>query len=275
LPDGSLIEVVTLGQLQVPSYQRGQVSSYRNIRNNFDINQFDVLTVCRRKDRSLWIVDGLQRYSARLDLTGENTPVFVRVVSGLDIAGEVALFERLNRNRVRVSSFAILSAQREAAEPKAVELFEVVESLGLKIGASHGAGVVGSPTQLIEIQQWPNGLVILREALSIVMDTWGKSHGAFHSTVVGGMCFFLRWSSEQDIAVPRRQLATKLRDTRFAIQPIELVNPAGIRGMSTKTGGSELAAARIARAWNAARKSGDRHVLPPENWAAVASTIAR
>jgi hypothetical protein len=251
------------------------VSSYRNIRNNFDINQFDVLTVCRRKAGGLWIVDGLQRYSARLDLHGPNTPVAVRVVTGLDIAGEVALFEKLNRNRVRVSSFAILSAQREADEEKAVALFETVESLGLKIGASHGAGIVGSPTQLIEIQQWDGGLAILHEALSIIVDTWGKNTGSFHSAVVGGMCYFLRWSGEQDVEVPRKRLAAKLRDTRFAIQPIELVNPGGIRGMSTKSGGSELAAARIARAWNAGHKSDGRLVQAPANWATMASTIAR
>ena len=52
----------------MPSYQRGIVSSYRQIRNHYDQRLFDVLTVSHRGDHRHWIIDGLQRHTARMDL---------------------------------------------------------------------------------------------------------------------------------------------------------------------------------------------------------------
>lgn len=273
LPDGSTIEMVRLGDLRVPSYQRGQVTSYRMIRNHFDIRLFDVLTVSRRGDGKHWIIDGLQRYTARLDLEGPGTLVFCRVLSGLDIAAEVELFEKLNRNRVRVSAFAILDAQREAGEEAAVALFRAVEAAGLKIGAQHGASQVGSPAQLREIQDWPDGLAILREALDAAIAAWGKNAGTFHSTVVAGLSFFCRWAREQGVRVPPSKLGAKLGRGKWAMTPAELVNPGGMRGVSSKSGGAELAAARIGQAWNANRRGTETRVDVPEQWAALAQTI--
>jgi len=273
LPDGATIEMVRLGDLRVPSYQRGQVTSYRMIRNHFDIRLFDVLTVSRRGDGKHWIIDGKQRYTARLDLDGPGTLVFCRVLHGLDIAAEVELFEKLNRNRVRVSAFAILDAQREAGEESAVALFATVEAAGLKIGSQHGASQVGSPAQLREIQEWDDGLGILRDALDAAIAAWGKNAGTFHATVVAGLSFFCRWSREQGISVPPAQLGAKLGRGKWAMTPAELVNPGGMRGVSSKSGGAELAAARIGQAWNANRRVDGTRVEIPERWAALAQTI--
>lgn len=273
LPDGATIEMVRLGDLRVPSYQRGQVTSYRMIRNHFDIRLFDVLTVSRRGDGRHWIIDGLQRYTARTDLEGPGVLVFCRVLAGLDIAAEVELFEKLNRNRVRVSAFAILDAQREAGEEDAVALFRTVETAGLKIGSQHGASQVGSPAQLREIQAWDDGLDILREALDAAIAAWGKNAGTFHATVVAGLAFFCRWAREQDIRVPASQLGAKLGRGKWAMTPAELTNPGGMRGVSSKSGGAELAAARIGQAWNANRRGDGTRVDIPERWAALAQTI--
>lgn len=273
LPDGCTIEMVRLGDLRVPSYQRGQVTSYRMIRNHFDIRLFDVITTSKRADGRHWIIDGLQRYTARLDLDGPGTLVFCRVLDGLDITAEVQLFEKLNRNRVRVSAFAILDAQREAGEADAVLLFRTVEMAGLKIGAQHGASQVGSPAQLREIQEWDDGLGILREALDTAIAAWGKNAGVFHATVVAGLAFFCRWAREQGVKVPPAQLGAKLGRGKWAMSPAELVNPGGMRGVSSKSGGAELAAARIALAWNANRRGTETRVEAPERWAMLAATI--
>lgn len=273
LPDGSLIEMVRLGDLRVPSYQRGQVTSYRMIRNHFDIRLFDTLTTSRRADGRHWIIDGLQRYTARLDLDGPGVLVFCRVLTGLDITAEVELFEKLNRNRVRVSAFAILDAQREAGEDDAVALFRTVEAAGLRIGAQHGASQVGSPAQLREIQEWEDGLGILRSALDTAIAAWGKNHGTFHATVVAGLAFFHRWAREQGVKVPPGQLGAKLGQGKWAMTPAELVNPGGMRGVSSKSGGAELAAARITKAWNANRRGAETKVSAPERWALLAATI--
>ena len=274
LPDGSRIEALRLGDLRIPSYQRGIVSSYRQIRNKFDVNLFDVLTVSfRASDRHHWIVDGLQRHTARMDLHGPSTLVFCRVIEGLDITGEVDLFEKLNRNRTRVSAFAILDAQREAGEDDAVALFRVVESAGLRIGPTHGAGVVGSPAQLRDIQDWDSGLEILASALETAIAAWGKNTGSFHATVIGGLAFFHRWVREQNVTVPASKLGAKLGQGKFAIQPAELINPGGMRGVSSKSGGAELAAARIAMTWNSQRHGNGSRVEIPEQWYVMARTI--
>lgn len=275
LPDGSRIEAIRLGDLRVPSYQRGIVASYRQIRNHYDQRLFDVLTVSLRGDHRHWIIDGLQRHTARSDLDGPGTLVFCRVLEGLDIAGEVELFEKLNRNRTRVSAYAILDAQREAGEQHALALFGIVESTGLKIGPQHGAGVVGSPAQLREIYDWDEGASILHDALETAIAAWGKNQGSFHATVIGGLSFFYRWAREQNLRVPNGRLGAKLGQGKFAIQPQELINPGGMRGVSSKSGGAELAAARVAMTWNAQRKAADNRMEIPEQWYAMARTLGR
>jgi hypothetical protein len=273
LPDGSRIEAIRLGDLRVPSYQRGLVASYRQIRNHYDQRLFDVLTVSHRGDHRHWIIDGLQRHTARTDLDGAGTLVFCRVLEGLDIAGEVELFEKLNRNRTRVSAFAILDAQREAGEEDAVALFRAVEATGLRIGPTHGAGVVGSPSQLRDIQDWDDGLGILRDSLDTAVAAWGKNAGSFHATVIGGLSIFYRWAREQGIRVPPVKLGAKLGQGKFAVMPPELINPGGMRGISSKSGGAGLAAARIALSWNAQRKATDNRLEIPEQWSAMAQTL--
>jgi len=273
LPDGSTIEILRLSDLRIPSYQRGTVSSYRMIRNHFDPRLFDVLTVSRRADGRCWVIDGLQRHTARTDLHGSGTLVFCRVLSGLDIAGEVDLFEKLNRNRTRVSAFAILDAQREAGEEHAVALFAAVESAGLKIGPQHGASQVGSPVQLQEIQGWDDGLGILKDTLDTAVAAWGKNAGSFHATVIGGLAYLYRWARIQEVRVLPSRLGAKLGSGRSAVSPAELINPGGMRGVSTKSGGAELAAARIAVTWNSGRRDTENKVSVPEQWAALAHTI--
>jgi len=273
LPDGSTIEILRLSDLRIPSYQRGTVASYRMIRNHFDPRLFDVLTVSRRADGRCWVIDGLQRHTARTDLHGSGTLVFCRVLSGLDIAGEVDLFEKLNRNRTRVSAFAILDAQREAGEEHAVALFAAVESAGLKIGPQHGASQVGSPVQLQEIQGWDDGLGILKDTLDTAVAAWGKNAGSFHATVIGGLAYLYRWARIQEVRVLPSRLGAKLGSGRSAVSPAELINPGGMRGVSTKSGGAELAAARIAAAWNSGRHDAETRVSVPEQWAALAHTI--
>lgn len=275
LPDGNRIEALRLGDLRVPSYQRGLVSSYRQIRNHYDQRLFDVLTVSRRADHRHWIIDGLQRHTARMDRDGPGTLVFCRILDDLDIAGEVDLFEKLNRNRVRVSAFAILDAQREAGEPDAVALFQTVEASGLKIGPQHGASQVGSPAQLQRIQGWDDGLEILRSALDTAVAAWGKNSGSFHANVIGGLSVFYRWAREQDIRVSPARLGAKLGQSKFALQPQELINPGGLRGMSSKSGGNDLAAAIIALAWNAQRHGDAGRIEVPEQWRMAARTIRR
>ena len=273
LPDGSQIEAIRLGDLRVPSYQRGIVSSYRQIRNHFDQRLFDVLTVSHRADRRHWIIDGLQRHTARTDLEGPGTLVFCRVLEGLDIAGEVDLFEKLNRNRTRVSAYAILDAQREAGEPDAVALFGVVEAAGLKIGQQHGAGQVGSTTQLQRIAGWDDGLGILRDALEVAIAAWGKNAGSFHANVIGGLAVFYRWAREQGIRVPPSRLGATLGQGKFAVQPVELINPGGMHGMSAKSGGSDLVAAIVAIVWNSQRHDTGNKIEIPEQWRTAARTL--
>jgi hypothetical protein len=273
LPDDATVEAVRLGDLRVPSYQRGTVSSYRMIRNHFDPRLFDVLTASHRADGKNWIIDGLQRYTARMDLHGPATLVFVRLLFDLDIVGEVELFEKLNRNRTRVSAFAILDAQREAGETAAVELFKTVEAAGLKIGAQHGASQVGSPAQLREIQNWDDGLSILKDALDTAVAAWGKNSGSFHATVIGGLAYFHRWARVQNVRVSPSKMGVKLGQGKWAVMPAELINPGGMRGVSSKSGGAELAAARVGRAWNSGRRGSDSKVDIPEQWALLAQTI--
>ena len=91
--------------------------------------------------------------------------------------------------------------------------------------------------------------------------------------MVGGLAQFHRWAREQAVRIQPARLGAKLGQGKWAMTPAELINPGGMRGVSSKSGGAELAAARIGAAWNANRKNDGTKVDVPEQWAAMARTI--
>jgi hypothetical protein len=133
--------------------------------------------------------------------------------------------------------------------------------------------MVGSPAQLRQIQGWDAGLRILKDALDTAIAAWGKNTGSFHATVIGGLALFHRWARQQDLTIPPGKLGAKLGQGKFAMQPVELINPGGMRGVSASSGGTELAAARIAMTWNTQRRGPESKVQIPEQWAVMAKTI--
>lgn len=258
LPDGATIGVVRLGSIHIPSYQRAQrtVGSYKKIRNRFNVRLYDVLVLSRRADGTLWVIDGLQRRDAREDLEGPGTLVFARIISNLTVSDEVELFEHLNKDRVRVSKFAMLHAQKEAGEPEAIALFLLVESVQvagghLTLSQSHGNRLVGSPDQLARIMKWPDGPSILRNALETCALAWGPNSGTFHGSLVSGMAAFYRLAGEQGLTISRTEMAARLREGRYARSARDITGPVG--GVSAKSGGGELVAAVLAYTWNAGR----------------------
>ena len=266
LPDGSSrIEIVRLGDVEVDEYQRGHRSSADKVRDHFDERLLEVLTISRRLDRRMFLIDGLQRKTgleARPEGAGEDTLVLARILEGLTVQDEVFLFEKLNKERVKVSAFDIFAAQLFAREVPAVALNRVVTSVdNLTIGPSHKKDVVGSVSLLWDIASWKDGLVILTETLLTLRAAYPNQDKQLHGVVVGGLARLLRelrtqgvydktWRGHEDLA--HRLTAYKYSATA----PMALSS-----ALATSETGSGVGAGRVALpifvgAWNKGRKSG-------------------
>lgn len=269
LPDGSpRVEIVRLGDLKKDEYQRGHRSTYERVANHYDAGLYQVLEVSRRKNGDLYIVDGYQRYSGRIKRDGPDTLVLARVHEGLDVAGEVALFTLLNKERVRVNAYDILKAQRHAGEKHAIELFEMVEGLGLSLGKNYGKETIGSIAQLQQWQQQAEGLEILRRAILVAKFAWHGEEGSYHSIVISGLAYTMKWARDYklDLWSKGKELNEFATTMSVNLKPKHVTTTAiGPQLAGAKTTVSRWAGLEFAATWNKGKHSAHR-VFPKELW---------
>lgn len=224
-PEGAYtIEALRIGDIQVPEYQRGQKRTAGVVQRKFDPRLMAPITVSRREDGSLWMIDGYQRklgVESRKEGPREDMIVPACVYSNLSVEEEVYIFEKLNRETVKVSPYDIFKAQLVAAEPEAVAISKIAASRGLAISASHSSTSVGSIALLRTIYRWKDnaandrnhiGEWILSDALQVARLTWGGISGSFSGSIIGGISLLLRrlyfegyftdppWKGEHDLA---------------------------------------------------------------------------
>lgn len=120
------------------AYQRDKVSQIRvaSIRRDWSWVACGVLIVARRKDGSLWIVDGQHRKLAadhRVDI--QDLPCIV--FNAAEVKDEATGFYRANTVRGPVDSYSKFKAMVEAGDPVAKAVKQMVESTGYKATVTH------------------------------------------------------------------------------------------------------------------------------------------
>jgi hypothetical protein len=212
------LRVVKLDDLRVdPSYQRGVVAKHRKIVAEFDEDALGVILVGQREDNSMWIVDGLQRFTAvgKLGWTEMRANVF----RSRGPEHEAAVFKLVNKNRTSLSSNQLFAALLTAGDEECWAVKSVAEKFGYKIPSGGKRGVSASRDQAAKELTCVNSLVrvyhqrgqeALEFVLGIISECWPGDPYAVKTDVVDGLFtwYVARMAGsgvDRDPLVPRLQ----------------------------------------------------------------------
>lgn len=170
------IELVELGGLQVDStYQRELRANYKRIVKEFKPQAAGVLTVARRHDGSLWIIDGLQRATAMKKLGVEKWRALVLRSSGPEYEAQVFQLLNSSKSRKQLDAYELFKAALIAKDPVAVELQDVVRGAGLELkrnrkGSAKWPYLQGVGSLYHRVGRYGGELV--GRALALMEETW-------------------------------------------------------------------------------------------------------
>lgn len=197
-PNGSRIDVnwrmewLRVGDLQVDdagAQRPWNKARSEKIGRNLDPDRLEMLAVNRRKDASLFVMDGQHRARALQGIGWSNQLVMCRVHDGLSRAEEAALFVELNSERKAVRPFDKFMARIVAQEPGPCAIRRIVETCGMALYRGPGDGHVAAVCSLESTYRSSekDGGLILQQTLVTIRDAWGRRSQNFNGTVIEGI----------------------------------------------------------------------------------------
>jgi hypothetical protein len=181
------------------AYQRTiVVSQVNSIAKDLDQDAFGSLTVGERRDGSLWIVDGQQRWEAAKKLGIQSVPCDV-----FDSEGprhEARVFRIKNKHRRNVSPVVVFKAQLSEGDEQTVAIAQAVADAGLKLAlrneGSHYPYIKAvKALERSYARVGGSGLIL---ALGIITESWPGEVGSLNGDMIEGMCFFIKKHSPFD-----------------------------------------------------------------------------
>ena len=211
-------EMLPVSKLMIdPRVQRKEliVAHAREIAKNFDPKAFGVLTVSRREDGVLILLDGQHRKTA-LELAGlgdEEVPC--HVLDGLTLPQEASLFRALNKTkRVNPLDQFLVSVVQE--DPDAVAVNKICEQEGWKIYPGKVDNRIVATSSVLKVYLGFNGERqernpdALRRTLSVIRGTWGGAHAGVKGPLLLGIGAVFRKHGEQITNEDASTLAERL-----------------------------------------------------------------
>jgi len=162
--------------------QPGQVS---RLADNWDETKAVCLVVNHRKDGTKTIVDGQNRTLAMLSLG--ITEWAAEVYTGLTVEQEADLYVGLNKDRRRVMTYDIWTAQRTGKVPEVLAAETALSVYGLSMGPKVGPMTVAAPKVVLDLLD--------RGELTDVLDVvkhWSFDVRALEGAMLGGYGRFMR-----------------------------------------------------------------------------------
>lgn len=181
----------------------------RALAANLDLDGIGVITVSRRADGRLVILDGQHRIQALIDAGMGEWPVTCRVYHGLDVAREAALFRVLN-NTSKTTAIEDLIKGITAGDPESVAISHIAARNNLWIALQSGEGLISCAAAMRKIYRSSAGTgpAALGFALHIATSAWGTHSDAVEGHIVSGLgTVYLRYGEEVDRAALIRKLA--------------------------------------------------------------------
>lgn len=185
----SEFEVVDLDTLQVDraSYQRGlSASRVKQIADEYDIAAAGLITLNRRSNGLLWVVDGQHR-AAGAKRAGESE-ILAQVFHGLSIQQEARLFRIKNSQLGPVSALATFRSALVEGQEEAVTVNSIIESFGSAVNEKTGPnGNINAIGAVLWVFRSPKGGG--REGLEAVLSVIRDGVGSIGSDKVPGDLF--------------------------------------------------------------------------------------
>lgn len=251
------IDVLPLVGLHVDQqhYQRPLSTSRVNkYAQNWDLAAAGVITVNRRSNGLLYVVDGQHRALAAAK-AGE-TEILAQVFNGLTVDQEARLFRIKNAEIGPMKAIHTFRAALQEGLPEAVDINDVVESLGGVMSHKEGGGhtvVAVAALQAVYRARKNGGRQGLHDVLSIIKDAFGSLERKYaNGEMIRGLHFLL--TAHEADGIDRRRVVTVMK--REGIEGLGA--KAGLERQLQGGGGFRNWYRALLRAYNAGRRPDNR-----------------
>lgn len=232
---GVYVTAVTVDEVFAdPTYQRDLDNTRaRKMAATWDRRLAGILEVSDRGEqhqRRFAVIDGQHRWAAAQLLDPPPTLV-ANVHSGLSVADEAELFDRLNRERRRLTGWDHWKARLAAGEPTAHQIAATVTKHGLTVESAPKDGHVRAVAAMEKLVTL-GGTPLLSDTLQLLLDVWGRRQDAYDAPILTGVGLVLHHLHEpldmerlynSLLDIMPRQLKTQalaLRDMTTGAQPV-------------------------------------------------------
>lgn len=199
--DSPEIGWIAIGELHVDWltwHENGQPDGYQHpldesrverYMRDFDPHLLEVITVNRRADGSLWIIDGQHRVEV-LRRLGKGV-VLAAIYSGLSREQEADFYVRLNTERKSPNQWNRFGARAFHGEPRVAALIALASESGFRIGtADRSLQSIAAVNMLERVYGWADGPRLLRQTLSKVAEIWPTDVVARDGVFIEGLALF-------------------------------------------------------------------------------------
>lgn len=178
------------------SYQREiNLTHLNKIIKGFDIDQIRILTVSRRPNNELFVIDGNHTRTAAMKVMGENAQLLANVYDDLTPQQEAILFNKLNTNSKVPTYNDNMKAKYAGNDRQTVAYINALNVSGLAWNFSKGSGkqkmFTAHRAGLRKYEEYGSDIFIdACRALNTVIDP-----GLCTGKVLGGICYILSRTS--------------------------------------------------------------------------------
>lgn len=178
-----------------PTYQRiCDIARARKMAGTWDRRLAGILEISDRGEDHTpryAVLDGQHRWAAAKCLAQPPTLV-ANVHTGLTLAEEAALFDKLNRQRKQTSPWDHWRARRISGDPLVLSIEQAATELGFDVGERASKdGTLCCISTLEKIAGSAGGIDLLRSTLTMLRSAWGHQRTAYEAPIVHGMAMVL------------------------------------------------------------------------------------
>ncbi|MEH3129408.1 MAG: hypothetical protein PGN27_05525 [Mycolicibacterium neoaurum] len=178
-----------------PTYQRiCDIARARKMAGTWDRRLAGILEISDRGEDHTpryAVLDGQHRWAAAKCLAQPPTLV-ANVHTGLTLAEEAALFDKLNRQRKQTSPWDHWRARRASGDPLVLSIEQTATELGFDVGERASKdGTLCCISTLEKITASAGGIDLLRSTLTMLRSAWGHQRTAYEAPIVHGMAMVL------------------------------------------------------------------------------------
>jgi hypothetical protein len=211
------VEDIQVGDLQVDRRVQREAMKTKKVEDivrAFNEDALGIVTVSRRTDRGLYIIDGWHRTEAVRRLTDGVGTVKCHVFEGLTVPEEALMFLALNHGD-RPTQMDKFKVRLTAGDENAVEIDQIVRSYGWTVGSSPSRATINAVGVLERIHVAGKKLdqepPLLEITMKAITKAWGDDRFGGQAVILEGVARLL---SEHGSLIDFGSLVSRMADTK-------------------------------------------------------------